>query len=459
MRLAEAEGERALSDLSVAEAAARLGVSRGRIYQLLASRGLDDVGDGTTRVSAESVERRRRAPPAAGMTLGSLSCWALLALASSDSAFRAHVAGRLSDPDRSRARSRLKERGLLGWVPRLASRAYPRRFVPSGTLVDVPADERLVLAGASAATLHGWALPDGDWPAEAYVAEVELAAVVERHALERDDAGGLILRAVPEPWPLPPQTRVAPPIVAALDLVESASAALAEVGRVQLEELAQSAVPAWRQRPRSRRPARVILPAGRSNGQDAASRQPTSEPSWDDRAERDATELVALLFAAGSPVRRATAAETLRVGSARLERACALLRADPPRGLRLEEDGHNLGLVSAPECAAVVERHLGEPQTEALSQAALQVLAVVAYEQPVTRADITRIRGVDSDGVVSLLIGRGLIADERDFALRGVSLPLVTTARFLRQFGLGSLAELPPLGRFRVGPASSPTAG
>ncbi len=435
-------------------------MSRGRIYQLLASGALDDVGAGTTRVSAESVERRRRTPPSVGVALGPLSCWALLALASSDAAFRAHVAGRLSDPDRSRARSRLLERGLLGWVPRLASRAYPRRFLPtSGSSVDVLADERLVLGSTSAAALHGWALPDGDWPAESYVAEVELAGIVERHRLERDDAGSLILRAVPEPWPFPPQTTVVPPIVAALDLVESTSAALASVGRLRLEELAQSAVLDWRQRPRARRPARVILPGGRSNGQDVPGRRGANQLSWDDRAERDATELVALLFVAGSPVRRATAAETVRVGSARLERACALLRADPPRGLRLEEHGQNLSLVSAPDCAAVVERHLGEPQTGGLSPAALQVLAVIAYEQPVTRADITRIRGVDSDGVVSLLIGRGLVADERDFALRGVSLPLVTTARFLRQFGLSSLAELPPLGCFRPGAASGPTDG
>ncbi|MBV9358317.1 MAG: SMC-Scp complex subunit ScpB [Chloroflexi bacterium] len=394
------------------------------------------------------------------MALGTLSCWALLALASSDSAFRAHVAGRLSDPDRSRARSRLRERGILGWLPRLASRAYPRRFLTrSGSPADVLADERLVLGGASAAALHGWALPAGAWPAESYVAEVELAAIVERHGLERDDTGRLVLRAVPEPWPFPPQTAAVPLIVAALDLVESTSAPLAEVGRLRLQELAQGAVLDWRQRPRVRRAARVILPAGRTNGQDTPGRQGTDELGWDDRAERDATELVALLFVAGSPVRRATVAETLRVGSARLERACSLLRADPPRGLRLEEDGQNLALVSAPDCAAVVERHLGEPQTEALSQAALQVLAVIAYEQPVTRADITRIRGVDSDGVVSLLVGRGLVADERDFALRGVSLPLVTTARFLRQFGLGSLAELPPLGRFQARHASRQSDG
>jgi segregation and condensation protein B len=393
------------------------------------------------------------------MALGSLSCWALLALACSDTAFRTHVAGRLSDPDRSRARTRLMERGLLGWVPRLASRAYPRRFLlPSASLADVLADGRLALGGAGAAAAYGWPLPNGHWPAEAYVGELDLAAIVDRHRLERDDHGTLILRAVPEPWPLPPHTRVVPPIVAALDLVESEFVALAAIGRERLADLAEMAVPAWRQRPRSRRPARVILPAGRPSEQVNHGHHSASELVWDDRAERDATELVALLFVAGSPVRRATVAETLRIGSGRLDRACALLRADPPRGLRLEEDAQNLSLVSAPGCAAVVERHVGEPLTEALSQAALQVLAVVAYEQPVTRADITRIRGVDSDGVVSQLIGRGLIADERDFALRGVSLPLVTTARFLRQFGLSSLAELPPLGRFQARSAASPAA-
>ena len=96
------------------------------------------------------------------------------------------------------------ERGLLGWVPRLASRAHRRRFrLPSPSLVD----ERLALGGVSAAHAYGWPLPDGAWPAEAYVAELELADVVERHGLERDDGGNLILRAVPEPWPLPPQTR------------------------------------------------------------------------------------------------------------------------------------------------------------------------------------------------------------------------------------------------------------
>jgi segregation and condensation protein B len=85
------------------------------------------------------------------------------------------------------------------------------------------------------------------------------------------------------------------------------------------------------------------------------------------------------------------------------------------------------------------------PHKEALSPAALQVLAIVAYEQPVTRADIARIRGVDSDGVVASLLARGLVAEDRRRAVRGGLLPLITTANFLRQLGLASLTELPPL--------------
>jgi segregation and condensation protein B len=106
---------------------------------------------------------------------------------------------------------------------------------------------------------------------------------------------------------------------------------------------------------------------------------------------------VALLFVAATPLRRVEAAETLRSGQARLARACAVLRADPPRGLRLEESADLLGLVSAPDCTAVVERHLGQRVPEPLSQAALETLSIVAYEQPLTRADIRGIHGVDSD--------------------------------------------------------------
>jgi segregation and condensation protein B len=121
-----------------------------------------------------------------------------------------------------------------------------------------------------------------------------------------------------------------------------------------------------------------------------------------------------------------------------------LARADPPRGLRLEDSGDQLGLVSAASCAATIERYLGKPPPEPLSNAALEVLAIVAYEQPVTRADIRSIRGVDSDAVVETLMARKLVAEDPRFGGRGRPSFLVTTAEFLRRFGLSSLNDLPP---------------
>src|SRR5207249_4489385 len=104
-----------------------------------------------------------------------------------------------------------------------------------------------------------------------------------------------------------------------------------------------------------------------------------------------------------------------------------------------------LGLVSAPDCAAVVERHFKVPPAEALSQAALESLAIVVYSQPVTRSDIRHIRGVDSDSAVETLKSRGLIAEGPRFGGRGRPSFMVSTAACLRVLGLGSLAELPPL--------------
>ncbi|MGI9146459.1 MAG: SMC-Scp complex subunit ScpB [Chloroflexota bacterium] len=112
--------------------------------------------------------------------------------------------------------------------------------------------------------------------------------------------------------------------------------------------------------------------------------------------------------------------------------------------------GDQLGLVSAPECAAVIERHLGQPVPEPLSQAALDTLAIVAYEQPVTRADIRTIRAVDSDAVVETLRARGLVAEDPRFGGRGRPGFLVTTPAFLRYFGLASLRNLPPRGGSRT---------
>src|SRR6266853_1131382 len=140
--------------------------------------------------------------PSVGAPLASLSAWAVLALGSGDAAFLKHVAGLLSDPDRSRARSRVQQQGLLALLPRLRNRAAERRFlVGAEPLLELLADPRVVLGGTSAARVFGWELADGSWPVEAYVAETHLVALVEQYGLERDDdrSDDLVLRSVQEP--------------------------------------------------------------------------------------------------------------------------------------------------------------------------------------------------------------------------------------------------------------------
>ena len=140
---------------------------------------------------------------------------------------------------------------------------------------------------------------------------------------------------------------------------------------------------------------------------------------WDDRAESDAEQLVGLLFVAAEPLKRTDISEALRISPGRLARACAMLQADPPRGLRLLDTGDQLTLVSAPACTANIERYLGKGPPEALSQAALEVLAIVAYEQPVTGTDIRAIRGVDSYGPAETLMARKLVEEDPRFGRRG----------------------------------------
>src|SRR5436190_10822711 len=122
---ADAQGGQ-VAAVSVGEAARRLGIGRARVYQLLEAGLLEPVGAEPLRISLDSVRRRLQVVPPAGAQLAPLSAWAVLALASGDAAFTKQVAGLLGDPDRSRARSRLKERGLLDLVPRLRERAACR---------------------------------------------------------------------------------------------------------------------------------------------------------------------------------------------------------------------------------------------------------------------------------------------------------------------------------------------
>jgi len=92
-----------------------------------------------------------------------------------------------------------------------------------------------------------------------------------------------------------------------------------------------------------------------------------------------------------------------------------------------------------------VTRRGRRPRGCQCAESALEVLSIVAYEQPVTRADISHIRATDSSGVIETLLARGLVVNDPRFGGRGRPSFLVTTAAFLGLLGLGSLAELPPL--------------
>jgi segregation and condensation protein B len=220
---------------------------------------------------------------------------------------------------------------------------------------------------------------------------------------------------------------------------------LAELGRARLKELGEALEPSWERRPQRRKPLRSSVPSSPRVARPYPRLQHSAvaDAVWDDRAEQDARGLVALLFVAGG-MRRAELTEALRLSSGRLDRACAFLNVSPPHGLALLESGDRIELVSAPDCGPLIERFMDKPAPEPLPQAAMEVLSIVAYEQPITRAEISNIRATDSSGVIETLLARRLIEDDPRFGSRGRPSFLATTGDFLRSLGLGSLAELPP---------------
>src|SRR5688500_8742993 len=153
--------------------------------------------------------------------------------------------------------------------------------------------------------------------------------------------------------------------------------------------------------------------------------------------------LVALLFAADEPLPVGDLARILEIRAAHLQRILRTLMDRPPAGLLLQRDDDRLQLVTAPDSARFVRRLRGLEDQARLSRAALEVLAVVAYRQPATRAEIEAIRGVNGDRALSTLLARGLIAEvgRRDTVGRPVLFG--TTIGFLEHLGLRSLADLP----------------
>jgi segregation and condensation protein B len=161
--------------------------------------------------------------------------------------------------------------------------------------------------------------------------------------------------------------------------------------------------------------------------------------------ERVAAMLESLLFVAEEPLELGVLARSLGVSRAAVGEAVDGLASEcAERGVRVQRSGELVQLVTAPEAAPYVERFL-EMDHHRLSTAALESLAIIAYRQPVTRAVINSIRGVDSDRVVATLMGRGLVEEVGRAQTIGRPALLGTTVRFLEYFGLEKPDDLPPL--------------
>jgi len=154
----------------------------------------------------------------------------------------------------------------------------------------------------------------------------------------------------------------------------------------------------------------------------------------------------ALLYVSDSPVSAGELANTLQVSSRQIIQALEVLDKDcQRRGLRIQRHKKDVQLTTAPEAAEDVERFLNLERTARLTRAALEVLAIIAYQQHVTRPQIDSIRGVNSDSVLRTLLRHGLIEDVGRSDGPGRPILYTTTSEFLQHFGLGDLHELPQL--------------
>lgn len=155
-----------------------------------------------------------------------------------------------------------------------------------------------------------------------------------------------------------------------------------------------------------------------------------------------------ILFAAGDPVPMERMAAALEQDVDTVERVCTSLADEyryQRRGICLVRTENSWQMCTAPEYAPDIRKTLEHRRPAKLSQTALEVLAIVAYFQPVTRAYIEQIRGVDSSYTVGLLLERKLIEEAGRLAVPGRPMQFRTTHHFLRTFDLTSLEELPEL--------------
>ncbi|MBL8099051.1 MAG: SMC-Scp complex subunit ScpB [Anaerolineales bacterium] len=157
-------------------------------------------------------------------------------------------------------------------------------------------------------------------------------------------------------------------------------------------------------------------------------------------------KIEAMLFVSAEPVAVNQLAQALDVTTSVVERGLKELEESlQTRGLRLQRNAGRVQLTTAAELAGLVETFLGLEAITHLSRAALETLAIIAYQQPVTRPHVDSVRGVNSDAMLKSLLSKGLIQESGRAEGPGRPILYSTTPEFLQHFGLNSIIELPPL--------------
>lgn len=164
-------------------------------------------------------------------------------------------------------------------------------------------------------------------------------------------------------------------------------------------------------------------------------------------------ELEALLFASGSDgISEIILSEVLEVELAAIRELVRHLeekyQADPDSGLQILKINDTYKMTTKPEVSGLVQSYLKKGQSNVLSQAALEVLSIVAYKQPITRIEIDDVRGVSSSGSLQTLINKGLVENKGKKQVPGHPKLYVTTDYFLQYFGYQNIDDLPDIDEF-----------
>ena len=164
--------------------------------------------------------------------------------------------------------------------------------------------------------------------------------------------------------------------------------------------------------------------------------------------ENVSSAIEAILFANGASVEKSRIAQALEISEKQVDEHISALIDDytkANRGITIIKLDDSYQMVSNKEYAPQIRTVMDLRRNTPLSQAALEVLAVVAYNQPVTKAFVEQVRGVDCSGVIGSLTAKGLVEEKGRLELPGRPLLYGTTENFLRCFNISSIEELPPL--------------